>query len=88
LLEETKIHSCLLPPNTKDRLQPLDVAVNKPAKEFYRQKFQEWYSLQVPQQIEELDGCVMALEPVKLGSTLNEGARGKMDRGNGRVHQQ
>jgi len=47
LLEENNIHACLLPPNTTDRLQPLDVAVNKPAKEFYKQKFQEWYFRQV-----------------------------------------
>jgi len=67
LLEENNIHVCLLLPNTTDKLQPLDVAVNKPAKEFYRQKFQEWYSGQVSQQIEELDGCVMALEPVNVG---------------------
>ena len=70
LLEENNIHVCLLPPNTTDRLQPLDVAVNKPAKEFYRQKFQEWYSRQVSQQIEELDGRVMALQPVNMGLPL------------------
>ena len=43
LLEENNIQVCLLPPNTTDRLQPLDVAINKPAKEFYRRKFQGWY---------------------------------------------
>lgn len=34
LLEQSNIHTCLLPPNTTDRLQPLNLAVNKPAKEF------------------------------------------------------
>ena len=67
LLEENSIHVCLFPPNTTDRLQPLDVAVSKPAKEFYRQKFQEWYSQKVSQQIDELDGRVMALQPVDMG---------------------
>ena len=36
LLEESNIHVCLLPTNTNDKLQRLDIAVNKPAKEFYR----------------------------------------------------
>ena len=34
LLEKHNIHSCLLPPNTTDRLQPMDLSVNKPAKAF------------------------------------------------------
>ena len=34
LLEESNIHACLLPPNTTDKLQPMDLAVNKPAKDF------------------------------------------------------
>ena len=39
LLEQNEIHVCLLPPNTTDRLQPMDISVNKPAKEFLRKKF-------------------------------------------------
>ena len=53
LLEENDIYACLLPPNTTDRLQPLDVSVNKPAKDFLRRKFEEWYTEQV---IKQLDG--------------------------------
>ena len=41
LLGENDIYACLLPPNTTDRLQPLDVSVNKPAKDFLRRKFEE-----------------------------------------------
>jgi len=41
LLEDNNIHACLLPPNTTDKLQPMDLAVNKPAKNFLRKKFQD-----------------------------------------------
>lgn len=33
LLESNNIHVCLLPPSTTDLLQPIDVSVNKPAKD-------------------------------------------------------
>ena len=33
-LEAHNIHVCLLPPNTTDLLQPMDLSVNKPAKDF------------------------------------------------------
>ena len=36
------IHVCLLPPNTTDLLQPMDIAVNKPAKDFLKRNFEEW----------------------------------------------
>ena len=77
LLEENSIYACLLLPNTTDRLQPLDVPVNKSAKEFYRKKHQEWHSRQVSQQIEELNGCVMALQPVNMGLPLMRELKGQ-----------
>ena len=47
LLEMNNVHVCLLPANTTDLLQPMDIAVNKPAKDFLCEKFQQWYSQQV-----------------------------------------
>ena len=32
-----------MPANTTDQLQPLDISVNKPAKEFLKRKFEQWY---------------------------------------------
>ena len=60
LLEDNNIHVCRLPPNTTDRLQPMDVSVNKPAK----REFQTWYSQQVMKQLEGKD--VDDLEAVEL----------------------
>ena len=39
------IHVCLLPPNTADLLQPMDICVNKPAKAFLQKQFEGWYSV-------------------------------------------
>ena len=49
LLGQYNIHSCLLPPNTTDLLQPIDLSVNKPAKAFLRGEFQNRYSDQIMQ---------------------------------------
>ena len=37
LLDAHNIYVCLIPPITTDVLQPMDVAVNKPAKDFLRE---------------------------------------------------
>jgi len=36
-----------------DRLQLLDFAVNKPAKDFVRAKFQDWYGDEICKQLEQ-----------------------------------
>jgi len=43
LLESHRIHTCLIPPSTIDRLQPMDISVNKPAKNFLKKQFEMWY---------------------------------------------
>ena len=43
----------MVPANCTDRLKPLDVSVNKPAKNFLRQQFHTWYAEQISQQLGE-----------------------------------
>ena len=42
-----------MPVNTTDKLQPLDLSVNKPAKDFMKQKFQYWYGRMICKQLED-----------------------------------
>ena len=44
LLSSNNFLVAVVPGNCTDRLQPLDVSVNKFAKDFLRQKFQQWYA--------------------------------------------
>ena len=55
LLMENNIHFVHMPPNCTDRLQPLDISVNKPCKDFMRNKFIEWYSLKVCEASENIE---------------------------------
>jgi len=52
MLDDSHIYVILIPPNCTDRLQPMDLSVNKPAKDFLRNKFQTWYSKQVCSQFQ------------------------------------
>ena len=52
MLEDNNIERVLVPTNCTDRLQPLDLSINKPVKEFLRRKFQEWYASQIASQLE------------------------------------
>ncbi len=66
ILEKNNIHSCLLPPNTTDRLQPMDISVNKSVKVFMRNKFDKWYADQIGQQLAGKDMSSVTLDPVDL----------------------
>jgi len=47
LLDDNSINVLLIPPNCTDRLQPMDISVNKPEKKILHGKFKSWYAKQV-----------------------------------------
>jgi len=70
LLEDNNLHVCLLPPNTTDLLQLMDLAVNKPAKSFLKNEFSEWYSKEILQQLKANNGVPLnqiELDSIDLG---------------------
>ena len=53
LFEENNIDIVLVPANCTDRLQPLDISVNKAAKNFMCDQLQRWYAKQIQQQVHD-----------------------------------
>ena len=53
LLDASNVNVILIPLNCTDRLQPLDLSVNKAAKEFVHRQFHEWYAKQVCSQLQQ-----------------------------------
>ena len=51
LLNDNHILVVLVPSNCTDKLQPLDLSVNKPAKDYLKQKFHRWYAEKVTEQL-------------------------------------
>ena len=72
MLEDNNILYVIVPSNCTDILQPLDLSVNKSAKDFMRSKFQEWYGgiiyKQLEDQIEEeVDMRLSVMKPLTAG---------------------
>ena len=67
LLEKHNIQSVLVPPNCTDKLQPLDLTVNKVAKSYLQREFQEWYANEVSSNIDTNTG--MLKQPVDLSTS-------------------
>ena len=64
LLDSHRVHTCLVPPNTNDRLQPMEISVNRPAKAWLKRL---WYSDQITEQLKLANDMETAnLEPVNL----------------------
>ena len=47
ILDDHFIDIVLIPPNCTDRLQPMDISINKLAKDFLCREFKSWYAKQV-----------------------------------------
>ena len=52
LLNQNNINVVLVPANCTDRLQPMDLSVNKSVKSFLRNEFQTWYAKEVCSQLQ------------------------------------
>ena len=50
MLEDNNVDVVYVPANCTDCLQPLDLSVNKPVKDFLKGKFELWYSDQMSEQ--------------------------------------
>ena len=51
MLKKRHIYIVMVPANCTDRLQPLDISVNKAVKAFLRSQFQDWYAMCMCQQM-------------------------------------
>ena len=51
MLEKHHLMHVLIPRTCTDRLQPMDLSVNKPVKTHLQNSFQEWYAAQIQKQI-------------------------------------
>lgn len=69
LLGDNNILYTLVPANCTDQLQPLDLSVNKPAKDFMKRQFQNWYGEMICKQLEvkveeEVDMRLSIMKPL------------------------
>ena len=61
-LDSHNLDIVLLPANCTDRLQPLDLSVNKSAKDFLRSQFQDWYAKELHKQLKDQSTEVIPID--------------------------
>ena len=66
LLEKNNIVSVQIPPNCTDKLQPMDITVNKPMKNGLRTRFQTWYASEIQTQLK-----LVPLDKVQVNVTAS-----------------
>ena len=54
VLESHNIIAVQVPANCTDKLQPMDVAINKPMKDEMKRRFQQWYAEEVQKQLKAI----------------------------------
>ena len=69
ILKDKNILYVTVPNNCTDRLQPLDLSVNKAVKQYFRTRFQEWYGSVIYKQLqdgieEEVDLILIIMKPL------------------------
>ena len=64
-LSENNIYSIQIPPNCTDKLQLMDISINKPMKDELRSRFHKWYSNEVMRQMKDVP-----IEEVKINVRL------------------
>ena len=72
LLQEHNVHVVKIPANCTDRLQLMAIIMNKAAKDFLRQQFNEWYAEQVAKQLGDSQSNTdqSQLQPANLSSAM------------------
>ena len=76
LIDDNNINTAIIPANCTDRLQLLDLSVNKVVKDFLRKQFQDWYAEEVCTQLEE--DCVEIID-LRLSTVKPLGAKWLVD---------
>ena len=80
MLDNNNIYYLIIRPKCTDKLQSLDVTVNKPGKEYIQSKFQSWYASKITSQL-RVGVSSSALQPVSMQFSIMKliGAKWMMD---------